>query len=225
MQTDGTKRVIELLIEGNGRMRKVSTFTAIILATLAGLASAQEVEIVAFEEPGLLMWSNTTLNATCRVEWAASATGPWHRSWTTLTDITVTNTVITRSVPMFYRVVCILPPPEPVLIEITAKEALAMIIDRQDDPEFVILDVRTDDEYTTQHIIGAINIDFFSPSFDADLNALNKRKAYLIYCASSNRSGQTLTKMATMGFFEVYDMDGGIAAFLNVPGSGPYLEP
>ena len=70
--------------------------------------------ITSFHGNGMLTWSNVVPNATCDVEWASSPEGPWANSWETLKGIPIgTNTEMSASVPMFYRVVMTLPPPEP----------------------------------------------------------------------------------------------------------------
>ena len=82
-----------------------------------------------------------------------------------------------------------------------------------DNPNFVILDVRTPGEYNPQHLEGAINRNFYDSDFEAQLDALDKDKMYLIHCASGGRSGVTLGKMETLNFAQVYDMLGGMNAW------------
>ncbi len=50
-----------------------------------------------------------------------------------------------------------------------------------DNPNFVILDVRTPGEYNPQHLEGAINRNFYDSDFEAQLDALDKDKMYLIH--------------------------------------------
>jgi rhodanese-related sulfurtransferase len=68
-------------------------------------------------------------------------------------------------------------------------------------------------------------LDFYAPTFESDLDALDKDKVYLIYCASGNRSGQAHDLMGQLGFREVYNMLGGMSAFQGTAGAGVYLEP
>lgn len=84
-----------------------------------------------------------------------------------------------------------------------------------DNPNFVILDVRTPGEYNPQHLEGAINRNFYDSDFDAQLDALDKNKMYLIHCKSGGRSGVTLGKMETLNFAQVYDMLGGMNQWLS----------
>lgn len=75
-------------------------------------------------------------------------------------------------------------------------------------PEFVILDIRTPEEYAAGHIDGAENIDFYN-YFETAVSGLNKSKTYLVYCRSGHRSGQALEVFKNQGFAEVYDISGG----------------
>ncbi|NPA06907.1 MAG: rhodanese-like domain-containing protein [Chloroflexi bacterium] len=97
--------------------------------------------------------------------------------------------------------------------KLTPPEAYQLIQQHKDDPNFVILDVRTPEEYRAGHIPGAQNLDFYAPDFQEKLSQLPKDKVYFIYCNSGNRSGQTFEMMKRMGFKEVYDLQGGIQAW------------
>lgn len=72
----------------------------------------------------------------------------------------------------------------------------------------VILDVRTPSEFSSNHIKGAINIDFYSADFEAKIKALDKNKDYKVYCRSGNRSGQTVNIMKKLAFKEVENVGG-----------------
>jgi len=75
---------------------------------------------------------------------------------------------------------------------------------------FVIIDVRTPEEYTEGHIENAINLNYYSKTFEDKLDKLDKSKTYLIYCRSARRSGMALDTMKQLGFTKVYHMLGGI---------------
>ena len=111
------------------------------------------------------------------------------------------------------------------VVGISAQDALTMLDQQFGGPCFTVLDVRTPGEHGTRHIIGALNIDFYSPTFSDQLNALDKGRTYLVYCASGSRSGQAVQMMESMGFVEVYDLLSGMSAFQAVPGADAYLEP
>ena len=77
--------------------------------------------------------------------------------------------------------------------------------------ESVIIDVRTDDEFSTGYIEGAVNINFYMGNkFISEIDKLDKSKSYFIYCKSGARSGQTCELMKQKGFKKVYNLEGGI---------------
>jgi len=94
--------------------------------------------------------------------------------------------------------------------DITPQEAFTLIQNNQNNPDFVIIDVRTLEEFVGEHIENATNIDFYSEAFRNMLNNLDKNKTYLIYCQSGGRSGSALDIMAELNFREVYNILGGI---------------
>ena len=100
--------------------------------------------------------------------------------------------------------------PVQIVETITPQEAFTLIQDNQNNPDFVIIDVRTPKEFADEHIEDAINIDYRSETFRGELNKLDKNKTYLIYCRSGGRSGSALDIMEELNFREVYNMLGGI---------------
>ena len=103
--------------------------------------------------------------------------------------------------------------PTQIIEDITPQEAFTLIQNNQDNPDFVIIDVRTPEEFAEEHIENATNINFYSESFRDMLNNLDKNKTYLIYCRSGGRSGKALDIMAELNFREVYNVLGGIIAW------------
>ncbi len=103
--------------------------------------------------------------------------------------------------------------PTQVIEDITAQEAFILMQNNQYNPDFVIIDVRTPEEFAEGHVEQATNIDYYSETFRDELNNLDKNKTYLVYCRSGNRSGNALNIMAELNFREVYNMTGGIIAW------------
>ena len=99
------------------------------------------------------------------------------------------------------------------LKNISAQEANDLIQQRKADPNFIILDIRTPQEFADGHIEGAINLDFYASNFKERLNTLDKSKTYMMYCRSGNRSGKALGMMKDQNFTEVYNMTGGIGSW------------
>mgnify|MGYP000184180968 CR=1 FL=1 len=80
-------------------------------------------------------------------------------------------------------------------------------------PKAVVLDVRTPMEFQEGHLKNAVLLDFYSPTIQADIDALDKTKEYLVYCKSGGRSANACSYMAQSGFVKVTNMDGGILAW------------
>ena len=91
---------------------------------------------------------------------------------------------------------------------ITPQEANSLIQENKDNPNIVILDVRTPEEYSEEHIENAVNINFYSETFKEELNNLDKNKIYITHCRSGGRSSKTLDLMKELGFKEAYNMGG-----------------
>jgi len=73
-----------------------------------------------------------------------------------------------------------------------------------------LIDVRTPDEYNSKHIDNAVNIDINNPNFDTELAKLDKTKPVFVYCLSGGRSKAAATKMQSLGFAKIYELDGGM---------------
>jgi rhodanese-related sulfurtransferase len=198
----------------------------VLMVVTAGIfnAQAEEIEILSLSRNGSLTWTNSSLDWTCRVEWASSPEGPWQSTWQGLTNLVATNAVMEVKVPMFYRVVAVKPLTQ-MVTNITADAALTLLQNRFGQTNFAILDVRTASEYSPRHIKTALNLDFYSATFDADLAKLDRTKAWFVYCGSGSRSGQTATKMKALGFMEVYNLTVGLGTLAALPGAASYLEP
>ena len=79
------------------------------------------------------------------------------------------------------------------------KETIEQIIKEND---YVIVDVRTKEEYDLKHIENAINI----PYNEIDDNTkLDKEKTILVYCKSGNRSNVAYRLLKSLGY-KVYDL-------------------
>ena len=100
--------------------------------------------------------------------------------------------------------------PTQIIKDITPGEGFTLIEDNRDNPDFVIIDVRTPQEFTEERIEGAINLDYYDDTFEDELDKLDKSKTYVFYCRSGRRSGLTLDLMQELGFQEAYNILGGI---------------
>ena len=80
-------------------------------------------------------------------------------------------------------------------------------------PDIVVLDVRTGREFRNGHIQGASNINYFSLSFRRQVGELDPSKTYLVHCKSGHRSGRAAPIMKNAGITTVIHMDGGFDAW------------
>lgn len=81
----------------------------------------------------------------------------------------------------------------------------------KNDPNAVVLDVRTEGEVMQGIIPNAINIDIYKgQGFIYRLEELDKTKNYYVYCRSGSRSRQACSIMNRLGFKNAYNLVGGI---------------
>ena len=83
------------------------------------------------------------------------------------------------------------------------------------EPDVIILDVRTPEEFASGHIEGALNIDFNGGDFANEITRLNPSENYAIYCRSGSRSGQAASIMHKAGFHDVSNLNGGVIDWTN----------
>ncbi|GEM_PF-3095679 len=102
-----------------------------------------------------------------------------------------------------------------ILKDISIQEAADLIKNNKNNPNFVILDVRTPVEFKEGYIESAINLDFYSTAFKDELDKLDKGRIYFIYCRTGNRSGQAMQIMESLNFRCVYNLSGGIVAWVS----------
>ncbi len=78
-------------------------------------------------------------------------------------------------------------------------------------PKPQLVDVRTPQEYKDGHLVNALNVDWNANDFVEKVSFLDKDKPVFMYCLSGGRSVSACNKLQSLGFKEVYNMDGGIA--------------
>lgn len=80
----------------------------------------------------------------------------------------------------------------------------------ENNPDVILLDVRTPNETKQGIIDGAITMDIYNANFDQKLATLDTAKQVYVYCKSGARSSKAATKLEAMGFKKVYNLKGGI---------------
>ena len=90
-------------------------------------------------------------------------------------------------------------------MRITAEEA-KQIMDTEDN--YVILDVRTQEEFDEGHIPGAILIPDYEIEDRAEAELKDKDQTILVYCRSGNRSKVASAALAELGYTNVKEFGG-----------------
>ncbi len=78
-----------------------------------------------------------------------------------------------------------------------------------DDKDFILLDVRTPEEFASGHIPGAIQLtnETFTKE-DAAKKIKNKEQTVYVYCRSGRRSKQSSQKLVDFGYTDVIEIGG-----------------
>jgi rhodanese-related sulfurtransferase len=85
-----------------------------------------------------------------------------------------------------------------------------------DEKKYILIDLRTADEIKSKgKIKGAKELDFLDKNADANIEKLDKKKSYLIYCAGGGRSGDCAELMKKQGFKEVVNLEKGFGDWKN----------
>ena len=83
------------------------------------------------------------------------------------------------------------------------------------DSDYTLIDVRTQDEFDLGHIDSAINLDFYSETFQNDILSLPKNENIVLYCRTNNRSSKTANILKENGFKEISVLEGGITEWVK----------
>lgn len=81
-------------------------------------------------------------------------------------------------------------------------------------PDLTIIDIRTDREVCGGCIPGSKCIDIGREDFIEKISSLPKDKTYCLYCASGGRTSMAVPLMKSLGFSNVYDLEGGISSWM-----------
>ncbi|MBN1494480.1 rhodanese-like domain-containing protein [Candidatus Peregrinibacteria bacterium] len=88
------------------------------------------------------------------------------------------------------------------------------VLQKLNDPSIKIIDVRTQNEYSDEHISSAllIPVDIIAAEI-GKYSDIEKNSEILVYCRSGNRSMQALKILNSLGYTNVKSMNGGILAW------------
>ena len=83
------------------------------------------------------------------------------------------------------------------------------------DTNYIIVDVRTAEEFESGHIQDAIHFDFYSESFQKEILSLDKSSSIILYCRTQNRSAKTADFLKENGYKEIAVLEGGITSWVK----------
>ena len=89
--------------------------------------------------------------------------------------------------------------------QVSAEEADSMM---EEESGYIILDVRTAQEYSEKHIPGAINIPNETIGTEDIPELPDKEQLILVYCRSGNRSKQASEKLVKLGYTNIVEFGG-----------------
>ena len=89
--------------------------------------------------------------------------------------------------------------------QINMDEAITMM---EEESGYMILDVRTPEEFAERHIPGAINIPNETIGTEEIPELPDKEQLILVYCRSGNRSKQASEKLVALGYTNIVEFGG-----------------
>ena len=89
--------------------------------------------------------------------------------------------------------------------QISMEEAVSMI---EKEDSYILLDVRTVEEFEERHIPGAINIPNETISSEEIPELPDTNQLILVYCRRGNRSKQASQKLAQQGYTNIVEFGG-----------------
>ena len=89
--------------------------------------------------------------------------------------------------------------------QINMDEAITMM---EEESGYIILDVRTPEEFADKHIPGAVNIPNETIGTVEIPELPNKDQLILVYCRSGNRSKQASEKLVALGYTNIVEFGG-----------------
>lgn len=94
---------------------------------------------------------------------------------------------------------------------LTVEEYKAQIVDT--DTDHVLIDVREEDEYADVHVPHAINLPL--SELQARFGEVPKEGTVMLICRSGGRSAQAASFLATQGYDNLTNIDGGTMGWLQ----------
>lgn len=99
--------------------------------------------------------------------------------------------------------------PDTISRDFDARRTLTFI---EANPQTIVLDVRTPEEYAMGHLISATNLNLYEAKFVTNLAKLDRSKTYVVHCAAglpNGRSRKAMTLLDSLGFKQIHHLNGG----------------
>lgn len=80
----------------------------------------------------------------------------------------------------------------------------------KENPNAVVLDIRTPTEFKEGHIQDAVNIDYKADIFESELEKLDRDATYVMHCRSGRRSANSFETFRKLGFKNIVHIEDGI---------------
>ncbi len=98
-----------------------------------------------------------------------------------------------------------------VVVDVTVEQFKNLIVEQGG----TILDVRTPEEWAEGTIANAQKINFYDEDFALKVEGVDKATPVFVYCKAGGRSASAAELLKEKGFSKVYNLDGGISAWIS----------
>lgn len=99
--------------------------------------------------------------------------------------------------------------------ELSPEEARRLVEERRGDPGFVLVDLRTREEFDQGHIEGARLIPYYAVNFTRIVSQLDRNATILLYCQRGRQSPLAFRALEKLRFTDVRILAGGVAAWTD----------
>lgn len=99
---------------------------------------------------------------------------------------------------------------EEIIVDVTVSQFKDLIA-----TEGTVLDVRTPEEWAEGTIAKAEKMNYHNDDFATQVEKLDKTKPVFVYCKRGGRSASAAEILKEKGFTKVYNLDGGITAWMD----------
>lgn len=98
---------------------------------------------------------------------------------------------------------------------LSVQEAHELVSQNSGKEDFIIIDLRTRDDYDQGHIGGAISMNYYATNFLRMASQLDRNALIFMYCQRGKQGPLALRAFRKLGFARVRVLDGGIAGWIE----------